>query len=88
MILRSVRGIDKSDSKARSYLDLSPEGNADKEASSFIDWIHNTGVQQYLGSDKGVFKATVNWHSSGMPVYLLVSFLRVIGLFCHMVGLF
>jgi hypothetical protein len=70
MILRSVRGIDKSDSKARSYLDLSPEGNADKEASSFIDWIHNTGVQQYLGSDKGVFKATVNWHSSGMPVYL------------------
>ena len=46
MILRSVRGIDKSDSKARSYLDLSPEGNADKEASSFIDWIHNTGVQQ------------------------------------------
>jgi hypothetical protein len=69
MVLRSVRGIDKTDSKATSFLDLSPEGTLDRESASYMEWIHNAGVQQYLGSDKGVFKATLDWHSSGVNVH-------------------
>jgi len=69
MVARTIRGIDCSHTKAKAYLDLTPEGLADVESGHLIDWLHQTGVQQYLGSGKNVFRGLVNWQSSGLSVH-------------------
>jgi len=50
MILRTLRGIIETDPKARSYLDFTAEGLPDPDSAQLIDWLHTSGVQEYMGS--------------------------------------
>ena len=69
MIVRTLRGIIESDPKAKSYLDLTAEGNHDADSAQLVDWLHTTGVQEYMGSAKNAVRGVLNWQSTGLSVH-------------------
>ena len=60
-VLRMCRGMVESDAKAANFAD------ADAESTHLIDWLHNAGALQLMGTaQEKVMRAVLNWQASGI----------------------